>query len=318
MVLLACPADGDEPADAVDFSRDIQPILARHCAKCHIEKREGGLRLATGKEALVAADSGEVVIKPGDSAGSELIRRISADDDTRMPPEGERVSAEEVALLRRWVDQGAKWPDDAQSSRHWAYMKPVRSPLLEVTAHKWPQNSVDSWILARLEHEEISPSAEAAPAALIRRLSLDLRGLPPSPDEVAAFLADDSPDACERLADRLLASPAFGERWARHWLDLARYADSNGFQRDGFRDLWAWRDWIVQAMNADMPFDQFTVEQLAGDLLPEASRDQKIATGFHRCTTVNVEAGTDQEENRVNQVVDRVNTTGAVWLGTTL
>lgn len=309
---------GATAAAEIDFSRDIQPVFTRHCAKCHIEKREGGLRLASRKDALTAADSGEVVIEPGDSAASELFKRITAEDDTRMPPEGERLSAEQVALVKRWIDDGAKWPDGAQSPRHWSYVKPVRSPLPTVSRPDWPRTFVDSSVLARLDREKLSPSPQASPTTLLRRLSLDIRGLPPSPDEVDAFLADDSPDAYERLTDRLLASPAFGERWARHWLDLARYADSNGFQRDGFRDLWAWRDWVIRAMNADMPFDQFTIEQLAGDLLPEATLEQKIATGFHRCTTVNVEAGTDQEENRVNQVVDRVNTTGAVWLGTTL
>ncbi len=304
--------------DAIDFTRDIRPIFARHCAKCHIEKREGGLRLASRQDAFVPADSGEVVIKPGDSAGSELVRRVTAEDETRMPPEGERLSADQVSLLRRWIDQGAKWSGDAVAARHWSYVKPARAPLPVVTRSNWPKNPVDAWILARLDREKLSPSPQAAAQVLFRRLSLDLRGLPPSPDEVAAFVSDLSPDAFERLADRMLASPTFGERWARHWLDLARYADSNGFQRDGFRELWGWRDWVVAAMNADMPLDQFTIEQLAGDLLPDATLSQKIATGFHRCTTVNVEAGTDQEENRVNQVVDRVNTTGAVWLGTTL
>ena len=305
-------------AAEVDFPRDIQPILSRRCAKCHVEKREGGLRLASRQEALVPADSGEVVIRPGDSAASELVRRITATDDTRMPPEGERLSAEEVALIQRWIEEGAKWPEMTAAKKHWSYVPPDRAPLPAVSRPVWPQTLADAWILARLDREHLPPSPPAPRSLLLRRLSLDLRGLPPSPEEVAAFLADESPDTVERQADRFLAAPAFGERWARHWLDLARYADSNGFQRDGFRDLWAFRDWVVQAMNADMPFDQFTIEQLAGDLLPEATREQKIATGFHRCTTVNVEAGTDQEENRVNQVVDRVNTTGAVWLGTTL
>ncbi|HUE72890.1 MAG TPA: PSD1 and planctomycete cytochrome C domain-containing protein [Pirellulaceae bacterium] len=313
-LVSVCAASAAE----IDFPRDIQPILGRHCAKCHIEKREGGLRLASRKDALVAADSGEVVIKPGDGAASELIRRVTAEDDTRMPPEGERLSADEVALVKRWIDDGAKWPDNSRAKRHWSYAKPVRSPLPAITRPDWPKTFVDAWILARLDREKLSPSPEASPSSLLRRLSLDLRGLPPPLSEADAFLADESPDAYERQADRYFASPAFGERWARHWLDLARYADSNGFQRDGFRELWAWRDWVVAAMNADLPFDQFTIEQLAGDLLPDATVEQKIATGFHRCTTVNVEAGTDQEENRVNQVVDRVNTTGAVWLGSTL
>ena len=312
--LAICAAGAAE----VDFPRDIQPILSRHCAKCHVEKREGGLRLASRKDALVAADSGEIVIKPGNSGESELVRRITAEDESRMPPEGGRLSADEVALLSRWIDEGAQWPEGSGVTRHWSYVKPSRAPLPVVSRADWPQTLVDRWVLERLDREKLSPSPPAPKATLLRRLSLDVRGLPPSPEEALAFVADDSPDAYERQADRYLASPAFGERWARHWLDLARYADSNGFQRDGFRELWAFRDWVVAAMNADMPFDQFTIEQLAGDLLPDATIDQQIATGFHRCTTVNVEAGTDQEENRVNQVVDRVNTTGAVWLGTTI
>ena len=314
---VASEAAAEDAPAAIDFVRDIQPIFARRCAQCHVKKREGGLRLSSRAEAFAPADSGEPAIVPRESAASPLIRRVTAEDETRMPPEGERLTADEVFALRRWIDAGAVWPEEARTAMHWAYVRPVR-PLLPNPGASWPANAVDSFILSRLDQESLSPSAAAPRAKLIRRLSLDLRGLPPSPDEVNDFLANDTPDAAERLADRFFASPTFGERWARHWLDLARYADSNGFQRDGFRDVWLWRDWVVRAMNRDMPFDQFTIEQLAGDLLPEATLEQRIATGFHRCTTVNVEAGTDQEENRVNQVVDRVNTTGAVWLGMTL
>ena len=206
----------------------------------------------------------------------------------------------------------------AVPARHWAYVKPVRPLPPAVRATSWPRNAIDSFILARLEKEGLRPAPEADRATLIRRVTLDLTGLPPTPEEADAFYADTAPNAYERLVDRLLAAPQFGERWARPWLDLARYADSHGFQRDGFRDLWAWRDWVVNAMNADMPFDQFTIEQIAGDLLPGATLEQKIATGFHRCAPVNVEAGSEPEETRVNQIFDRVNTTAAVWLGTTL
>jgi hypothetical protein len=322
---LALPLINDLPAAEpaasvhVDFNRDIRPLLAERCFACHGEqKREGGLRLSNRRDAFTPGDSGTAAIKPSDSAGSLLIERVTADADSRMPPQGELLSAGQIELLRRWIEQGAKWPDETGPVRHWAYIQPQRPPLPSVRQTDWPLGPIDCFILARLEREGLHPSPPASRAALARRLSLDLRGLPPSPAEVEAFVADTSADAYERLVDRWLASPQYGERWARHWLDLARYADSNGFQRDGFRDLWAYRDWVVRAMNADMPFDQFTIEQIAGDLLPQATLDQQIATGFHRCTTVNVEAGTDQEENRVNQVIDRVNTTGTVWLGTTI
>jgi hypothetical protein len=303
----------------VDFDRHVRPILTARCHACHgDEKREGGLRLTNRLDAFTPGDSALAAIKPGDSAGSLLIERVTADADSRMPPEGEPLSAEQIEVLRRWIEQGAVWPADVAGQRHWAYVKPVRPSLPSVKRADWPLNPLDQFVLARLESVGLTPSPEALRETLVRRLSLDLRGLPPSIEEVDTFLSDTSRDAYERLVDRWLASPQYGERWTRHWLDLARYADSNGFQRDGFRDLWAYRDWVVKAMNADMPFDQFTIEQLAGDLLPSASLDQRIATGFHRCTTVNVEAGTDQEENRVNQVIDRVNTTGTVWLGSTI
>ena len=313
-------AGEETPPNKVDFNRQIRPILASACFKCHGgEKRNGGLRLTNRHDAFTPADSGEAVIRPGKSGESLLLERVaSSDESVRMPPEGDSLSTEQIDLLRRWIDQGAAWPDDAATARHWSYLPPVRAARPQVKDAAWPRHEIDYFVLARLEREGLRPSPEADKATLIRRLSLDLTGLPPIPAEVDAFLADESPQAYERLVDRLLASPQYGERWARPWLDLARYADSNGFQRDGFRDLWAFRDWVVNAMNADMPFDQFTIAQIAGDLLPEATLDQRIATGFHRCTTVNVEAGTDQEENRVNQVVDRVNTTGTVWLGTTI
>ncbi len=201
---------------------------------------------------------------------------------------------------------------------HWAYVKPVRPALPPVKNAAWPKNALDRFILARLERETLTPSPEAERARLIRRVHLDLIGLPPTIAQVDAFVKDTRPDAYERVVEELLASPHYGERWARHWLDLARYADSNGFQRDGFRTIWPYRDWVIDAFNRDMPFDQFTLEQIAGDLLPDPGISQRIATGFNRCTTVNVEAGTDREENRVNAVFDRVNTTATVWLGTTL
>jgi hypothetical protein len=243
--------------------------------------------------------------------------------EKRMPLDDEPLTSEQIGLIRAWIDQGIKWPDGVGSNatevkKHWAYVAPRAAPLPSVRDAAWPENAIDHFVLARLEQERLAPSPRADRERLIRRVSLDLIGLPPSVAEADAFLTDESPDAYERVVDRLLASPRYGERWATPWLDAARYADSNGYQRDGHRTIWPYRDWVIRALNADMPFDQFTIEQIAGDLLPDATLDQQIATGFHRCTTVNVEAGTDEEENRINQVIDRVNVTGTVWLGTTL
>lgn len=226
-----------------------------------------------------------------------------------------------VVILAGWLTVAASEPDASKSdvkSDHWAYQPPTQAALPPVRNRDWCRNGIDFFVLNRLEREGVLPSPEATKEKSLRRVSLDLIGLPPTVEEMEKFLADDSADAYERAVDRLLASPAYGERWATPWLDAARYADSNGFQRDGHRSAWAFRDWVIHALNADMPFDQFTVEQLAGDLLPNATLEQRIATGFHRGTTVNVEAGTDQEENRINQIFDRINVTGTVWLGTTL
>ncbi len=316
--LIASQARSAEP-EPVDFAKDIRPILARHCSQCHNQETgKGGLVLADAKTAFAPTAAGAPAILPGDAEASELIYRVETEDDLdRMPPTGAPLSAEQVRMLRTWIDQGANWPDEA-TPPHWAYLPPERPPLPQVVHTAWPKNPIDHFVLARLEQEGLAPAPEADRARLARRVSLDLTGLPPTVEQVEAFLQDHRPDAYERLVDQFLASPQYGERWARPWLDLARFADSNGFQRDGFRDVWPYRDWVVQALNNDLPFDQFTIEQLAGDLLPNASADQKIATGFHRGPTVNVEAGVDQEENRVLGVVDRVNTTATVWLGSTL
>ena len=269
------------------------------------------------------ADSGRVAVVPGDGKRSELMRRLqTADPELRMPPSGPRVSAAEIARLQRWIDEGMAWPEQPRGV-HWAYVKPVRPPLPNSAGKSplhaaWAKNPIDRFILARLEKEQLTPSPAADRERLYRRVSLDLIGLPPSIEQVDAFVKDTRPNAYERVVDELLASPHYGERWSRHWLDLARYADSNGFQRDGFRTIWPYRDWVVDAFNRDMPFDRFTFEQIAGDLLPGGTLEQKIATGFNRCTTVNVEAGTDREENRVQAVFDRVNTTATVWLGTSM
>ncbi len=307
----------------VDFRRDIKPILAAHCFKCHgPEKREGGLRFTNQADLLHLNDSGEPAAVPGKSQQSELLRRVlSNDDDERMPPPdaGKPLSTKDVALLRVWIDQGADWPEsETIRVQHWAYANPVRSKLPKLNGKNSARSAIDAFVLARLESEGLKSSPPADRARLLRRVSLDLIGLPPSVAEVDAFVNDSRPDAYERVVDRLLKSPRYGERWARQWLDLARYADSNGYQADQFRTMWVYRDWVINAFNQDMPFDQFSIEQIAGDLLPGATVDQKIATGFHRCPTCNVEAGVDPEENRVNQLIDRVNTTGTVWLGTSL
>ena len=305
-------------AAAVDYDRDVRPVLARSCFACHgpdEQQRQAGLRLDRQDAATVKLDSGARAILPENPGTSELVARIESDDaDVRMPPPETTpvISPDEQRLIRRWIEQGAIY------NEHWSYVQPQRPPLPQVRDREWPRNEIDYFILARLESESLAPAPEADRARLLRRVYLDLVGLPPSVEEVDRFLADSSADAYERVVGSLLDSPHYGERWARPWLDLARHADSNGYQRDGFRDVWAYRDWVVAAMNLDMPFDQFTIEQLAGDLLPDATLSQRIATGFHRSTTVNVEAGTDQEEDRFNTLFDRVNTTGTVWLGTTL
>ena len=298
-------------AAGTDFSKDVYPVLQRACFECHgPEKHRADLRLDTASPQHV-------------KVGTELLRRVSLpkEDKDAMPKRGDRLTAAEIDHLRDWITAGAKWPDQLETLKHRSYLPPQRPALPAVKNQAWPKNEIDRFTLAKLEAAQLTPSLEAAPAILIRRLSLDLTGLPPTPSEVAAFTqehAQHPESSIEQLVDRLLASQQFGVRWARPWLDLARYADSHGFQRDDLREVWAWRDWVVNALNANMPFDQFTLEQIAGDLLPNATPAQIIATGFHRCTPTNVEAGTEPEESRINQVIDRVNTTGAVWLGTTL
>ncbi len=318
---LAAASLANAEDKAIDFRRDIQPLLKQRCYECHgPENRDGGLRLSNKRDAFTAADSGEVVLVAGNSAQSILVQRVTeADESLRMPPKGKQLTGEQIALLRRWIDEGADWPDDAnEGSQHWAYKKPTRAELPPVQQSAWPQGAIDRFVLSRLEAEGLAPADEEQPARLLRRVHLALTGLPPTVEQVDAFLADESSLAYERVVDELLDSPRYGEHWARHWLDLARYADSNGFQADQLRDSWAYRDWVIEALNADMPWNQFAIEQLAGDLIPQATLAQQIATGFHRTPTCNVEAGVHPEENRVNQVVDRVNTTGIVFLGTTM
>lgn len=311
---------------AIDYVKDVKPILAKHCYACHgAEKQESGLRLHARQPALAGGDGG-VAIEPGDAAGSPLLARVAGiGDDERMPPpdEGDALSAKEVGVLRAWIEQGAKWPDDADGDakhagkNHWAYRSPQQQLPPDVRDAAWSRSAVDRFILARLDKEGMKPSAELDRPRLLRRAALDLVGVPPSPDEVQAFVADKSPDAYERAVDRLLASPQYGDRWASMWLDLARYADTQGYEKDNRRTIWRYRDWVIDAFNGNLPFDQFTIEQLAGDLLPDATPEQILATAFHRNTMTNTEGGTDNEEFRVSALVDRVNTTWAVWMATT-
>jgi hypothetical protein len=302
--------------DRIDFNRDVRPILSNNCFQCHgpdAKVRKAGLRLDTEKGPF--ADLGDhAAVARGKPEESELIRRVSAGDDKVMPPRktGKKLSPREVELLTRWVKQGAPY------TPHWAYVKPLRPALPDVKDQKWARNPIDRFLLARLEKEGLTPSPEADRYALARRVALDLTGLPPTPEEVDAFVADKSADAYEKLVDRLLQKEAFGEHWARMWLDLARYADSAGYADDPPRVIWAYRDYVIRSFNADKPFDQFTIEQLAGDLLPGATQEQLVATAFHRNTMTNNEGGTSDEEFRNVAVVDRVNTTMAVWMGASM
>ena len=292
--------------DKVDFQRDIRPILSNQCFKCHGPAlQKSGVRLDSQEAALIRK-----AIVPGKADASKIIERILAEDDEeRMPPKtaGERLKPAQIELLKKWIAQGAEY------TTHWAFIKPKQVAPPNSKIHP-----IDAFVQARLAKDGLKMSPEADRPTLIRRLSLDLLGLLPSPKEVDDFVNDKNPDAYEKVVDRLLASPYYGERQARHWLDLARYADSNGYTIDGKRSIWPWRDWVINAFNKDMPFDQFTIEQIAGDMLPNATHDQIVATGFHRNTSFNEEGGTNPEQFRVERTVDRTNTTGSVWLGLTV
>ena len=302
----------------IDFTRDIRPILSDNCFKCHGPdegERAGGFRLDQRETALAEADSGAKPLVPGDAAASEVIKRITSGDETfRMPPAdlGKTLTPEQIEKLRVWIDSGAEY------KLHWAFVAPVRPALPPMTDEDLPANDIDRFILARLEREALSPSPPASPETLLRRLSLDLIGLPPTPEEIEAFLADPSPQGYARQVERLLASPHYGERWGRVWLDAARYADSDGFEKDLPRDVWMYRDWVVGAMNRDLPYDQFVTEQLAGDLLPHATQDQHVATGFLRNSMINEEGGIDPEQFRMEAMFDRMDAFGKSVLGLTI
>ncbi|MFM7099905.1 MAG: DUF1549 domain-containing protein, partial [Verrucomicrobiota bacterium] len=310
------PAAAAGPEE-IRFSRDVLPLLSDHCFSCHgpDEKgRQGGLRLDTLEGARGAGKSGQVAVVPGRPAESELLRRVlNTDPDDRMPPPraNKPLSAAQVDLLRRWIEGGAPW------GRHWAFEPPVRPTPPAVQDPAWPRQPLDAFVLARLEREGLAPAPEAAPATLVRRVSLDLTGLPPSPDAADGRAGGAKVPAYEQWVDRLLASPRFGERMAWEWLEAARYADSNGYQGDGERTMWPWRDWVVEAFNRNLPFDQFTLWQLAGDRLPDATFETRLATGFLRNHMINGEGGRIAEENRIDYLFDQTETVATVWLGAT-
>ncbi len=309
----------------VEFARQVEPLLAERCYSCHGDrKQESGLRLDQRDAALQGGDHGPLLV-PGNSAESLLVAVLAGahSEVEPMPRKGDKLTPEQVGLLRAWIDQGADWPASAlafEDSRleHWAWKVPVRAPVPLGTDGQPTANPIDAFIQARLKEEGLKPSPTADQITLLRRLHFDLTGLPPTPEEVDAFLADTRPDAYSRKVEELLKSPHYGERWGRHWLDAARYADSDGFEKDKPRFVWAYRDWVVNALNRDLPYDQFVIEQVAGDLLPEATDDQRIATGFLRNAMLNEEGGVDPEQFRTDGLIDRMDALGKSVLGVTV
>jgi hypothetical protein len=317
--LLLAPVLSAAP---IDYGREIKPILAENCYKCHgASQQKGGLRMDTAASAKKGGDAGPL-FEPGKADASLFLKVITGkhDDIARMPYKKPPLSETQIALLKRWVDEGAAAPADEkpENRKHWSFIPPQRIAPPDVRQKEWVRNAVDNFILERLEKEKIKPSPEADRVTLIRRLSLDLLGLPPSVEQVDTFLRDTRSDAYEALVERLLESPHYGERWGRWWLDLARYADSNGYSIDAPRQIWKYRDWVVEAINRDMPLDEFMIWQLAGDLLPKATLEQRIATGFNRNTQINQEGGIDPEQFRVESVMDRVSTFSTAFLGLTI
>lgn len=327
LVPLAHPAWADGQA-SIDYVADVQPILEQHCYSCHAGADvQADLRVDTAAGVIRGGNTGPAIVV-GNSSASLLIKRVTgADGFDRMPPEDgpAPLNDAQIAVLAQWIDQGAKAPTDevsatesSRSSDHWS-LQPVACPRIpEVKTPAWTLTAIDRFVLSQLEARNIEPTRQADRTTLIRRLSLDLRGTPPSIVEVQQFLSDSRPDAYHRLVDRLLATPQYGERWARHWLDQARYADSDGYTNDRARSIWKYRDWVIDALNRDLPFDEFVIDQIAGDLRPDPGVDQIVATGFHRNTQHNREGGSDPEQYRVERVADRVNTTGEVFLGLTI
>ncbi|MSV32458.1 MAG: DUF1549 domain-containing protein [Bryobacterales bacterium] len=302
----------------VDFVRDIQPILVASCQGCH------GAKAQMGQLRLDAKAPASRTFKAGNAAESHLYQRVAGtSDQARMPMGGKPLSADQIAVIKRWIDEGADWPDavgtiDAGIQKHWAFVAPLKAPLPKVGNTAWANGAIDRFVLAKLDAEGLAPAPEADRTTLLRRLHLDITGLPPTPAEVDAFVADKSPRAYEKQVDRLLASPHYGERWARQWLDAARYADSDGYEKDKSREVWFWREWVINSLNKDMGYDQFLIEQLAGDLLPNATQEQRVATGFLRNSMVNEEGGVDPEQFRMEAMFDRMDAVGKSMLGVTI
>ncbi|MEC9003309.1 MAG: DUF1549 domain-containing protein, partial [Planctomycetota bacterium] len=324
--VTAIATTGISQEKTVDFAKEIYPLLAQRCFQCHGNKKhEGGLRLDLRSAALRGGDSGKIIL-PGKSTESDLLKRIrSSDPDEQMPPQGKRLTGEEINRLQRWIDQGANWPDalagKETKSDHWAFQA-IQRPTLPAKSTATTPNPIDLLVQSQLAPSGLQPASLASPTTLLRRLHLDLTGIPPGDAQIRQFLKasnEDADKAYQQAVERLLESSHFGERWAMDWLDLGRYADSDGYEKDLPRPhAWRWRNWLIDAINRDLPFDQFTEQQLAGDLLPGATEQVQLATGFHRNTLTNREGGVDQEEYRVKAVVDRINTTLTVWMGLTV
>src|SRR6478736_3242084 len=314
--LTAALTGGRMSAASIEYNRDVRPILSENCFSCHgadSASRKAKLRLDSFAEATAKREDGSAALIPGKPNASEAIRRIFDTGDDLMPPEKSHkvLTAAQKDLLKRWVAQGAEYQP------HWAFITPMRPAPPKVKNSKWVRNPIDQFILARLDQEKLKPAPEADRRTLARRVSLDLTGLPPTPEVVEAFVADTAPDAYEKLVDKLLASPQWGEHRARYWLDAARYADTHGIHIDNYREMWTYRDWVISAFNRNLPFDEFTIENLAGDLLPKATLEQKIASGFNRCNITTSEGGAIDEEYLVLYTRDRTETTSQVWLGLT-
>ena len=322
LALLLLATCRSTAAQEIDFNRDVRPILSDRCFRCHgpdRDAREADLRLDQ-REGLFSDRDGSLAVKPGSPDESDLYERISSEDpDTIMPPIETKkpLSKKEIETLRRWSEQGAKW------SQHWAFVRPTKQKLPE-SGREWATNEIDRFVHDRIVKAGLAPSKRADALTLVRRLHLDLIGLPPTPEVADAWAQRLAPDGqfqiavWEQLVDELLKSKEYGPRWARRWLDLARYADTNGYEKDRDRSIWPYRDYVIRAINEDMPFDRFAIEQLAGDMLPNATQRQRIATGFHRNTMLNEEGGIDPLEFRFHAMTDRVSTTGTTWLGLTL
>ena len=305
------------------FEQKVRPVLHGKCGLCHNDQTKMSELSFAARETVLKGGTRGPAATPGDVDGSLLVQAIRQSSDLKMPPTG-KLSQPEIDALTKWVEMGLPWPKTTVSespkagAEHWSFRPVEKLQVPQVKQSSWVRNPIDNFVLARLEQENLKPSEAADPVTLVRRVSLDLTGLLPSPKEVDDFVNDTRPDAYEQLVERLLASQHYGERWGRHWLDIARYADTNGYNIDGDREIWMYRDWVISALNADMGFDQFTIEQLAGDLLPSPTKQQIVATGFHRNTLLNLEGGIDFEQYRVEAVVDRVSTTGAAFLGLTI